>query len=261
MVLDFLVVDVAPTPILGLKNVCAVGSGAASHGSKCLRVVASYKDVFEGLGSLGTSHKIRLRADAVRVVHAPRRVAASLMKPLREELDCMLSLGVIEKGEEPTEWVSLLVLVEKPNGKLRLCLDPKPRILTSTLCGNIITSTASEVTREMAGAQYFTKLDASTGFWHMSLDEDSTRLTMFNTPFGRYCFRCLPFGISSAPGVFHKTVQQLFEGFTGVRSIHDDIIIWGKDKTEHDNRVINVLQKARQANLKLNRSKCMFSVH
>lgn len=124
--------------------------------------------------------------------------------------------------------------MEKPNGKLGLCLDPKD-LNKYIMQKHYYIPTASEVTRVMAEAQYFTKLDASTGFWHISLDEESTRLTMFKTPFRRYCFRRLPFGIVSAPEVFDRTVQQLFEGFTGMRFIHDDIMIWGKDTTEHDN--------------------------
>ena len=68
-----------------------------------------YSDVSKDLGVV---HKIRLRDDAVPVIHVPRRVPEALMEPLREELDRMLSLGVIGKVEAPTQWVSSLVIVQ-----------------------------------------------------------------------------------------------------------------------------------------------------
>ena len=64
--------------------------------------------------------------------------------------------------------------------------------------------TMEELTMEMKGAQYFTKLDASSGFWQIPLDESSSKLWTFATPFGRFRFCRLPFGIKSAPEVFQK---------------------------------------------------------
>ena len=264
--LDFLVVDVQSTPVLGLET-CeqldliqrVMTVSGQEPDQACSEIVQEYDDVFQGLGCLGVEYKIKLRDDAVPVIHAPRRVPVALMKPLREELDRMIDLGVIEKVEEPTEWVSSLVVVQKANGKLRLCLDPKD-LNKYVMREHYYIPVASEVTREMTGAQYFSKLDASSGFWQIPLTKECTRLTTFNTPFGRYCFRRLPFGIASASEVFHRTVQQIFEGLPGVRSIHDDIIVWGKDRREHDERLRIVLDKARKANLKLGRGKCQFAV-
>ena len=75
-------------------------------------------------------------------------------------------------------------------------------------------------------------LDASSGFWQLKLDEASTRLCTFNIPFGRYRFLRLPFGIISAPEVFHRTVRQLFEGIEGVETYIDDLLIWGETKED-----------------------------
>ena len=118
--------------------------------------------------------------------------------------------------------------------------------------------TAEEVIREMARAQFFTKLDASSGFWHIMLDQESALLMTFYTRFGHYCFKGLPFGIASAPELFHRTIQQLIKGLPEIRSIHDNIVIWGKDLAEHDRRVTGILEKAREVCLKLNCSKCQY---
>lgn len=90
----------------------------------------------------------------------------------------------------------------------------------------------------------------------MDLDEESAKLCTFNTPFGRHCFLRLPFGICSAPEVFHRTVQQLFDGIEGVGVFLDDIIIWGKTQNEHEKRLSEVLKQAQKSGLKLNRQKC-----
>lgn len=103
---------------------------------------------------------------------------------------------------------------------------------------------------------YSFRLDASSGFWQLKLDDVSSRLCTFNTPFGRYRFLRLPFGINSAPEVFHRTVKQLFEGIEGVETYIDDILIWGETKELHDSRLRLVLERARAKNFKLNKAKC-----
>ena len=109
-------------------------------------------------------------------------------------------------------------------------------------------------------AKYFTKLDASSGFWQMKLDNESSTLTCFNTAFGRYRFLRLPFGISSAPEVYHKELHMVFEHIDGVSTLIDDIIVWGTTIDEHNDRLQKVLEKTRSVNLKLNREKCKFGM-
>ena len=92
----------------------------------------------------------------------------------------------------------------------------------------------------------------------MKLDEDCSKLCVFNSPFRRYKYLRLPFGISSAPDVYHKKL--LFEHIDGVDTPMDDIIVWGSTKAEHDERLCEVLETTRKANLKLNRGKCELGV-
>ena len=111
--------------------------------------------------------------------------------------------------------------------------------------------TREEVMSRFAGATVFSKLDASSGFWQLNLDNESSDLCTFNTQFGRYRYLRLPFGISSAPEIYHRTIHQMFEHVDGVDTSMDDIIIWGSNVEEHDQRLHQVLQVARQNNLKL----------
>lgn len=120
--------------------------------------------------------------------------------------------------------------------------------------------TCEEIISEMAGANYFTKLDASQDFWQLRLDESSTKYCTFNTPFGRYCYLRLPFGIKSAPEIFHRAMEQIIEGLEGVRVYIDDIIVWGSSLQEHNQRLYKVMGRIQKYGLKLNRTKCEFAV-
>ena len=101
-------------------------------------------------------------------------------------------------------------------------------------------------------------MDASNGFWQIPVDEESSRLLTFNTPFGRYRFTRLPFGIHSASEVFQFEVAHIIEGIPGAANVQDDILIWSSTKEEHYKRLKLVFDCLKRAGLKLNRSKCVF---
>ena len=115
--------------------------------------------------------------------------------------------------------------------------------------------TIEEISARMPNAKYFSVLDASSGFWQVKLDHESAKLCTFNTPFGRYMFKRLPFGISSAQDVFQSIMSEMFEDIEGVEVVIDDLLIWGTTEEEHDARLEKVLQCAQQWNLKLNKEK------
>ncbi|VDI33051.1 Hypothetical predicted protein [Mytilus galloprovincialis] len=170
----------------------------------------------------------------------------------------MEKLGIVEKVEQPTEWVSSMVIVERADGKLRICLDPKD-LNRAIKREHFILPRREEITAKLAGAKYFSKLDASSGFWNIKLDEESSNLCAFNTPFGRFKFLRLPFGIKSASEVFHKAVCKILHGLNGVESFIDDILVWGCTKEEHK-RLKEGLERIRTANLKLRRDKCEIGI-
>ena len=110
----------------------------------------------------------------------------------------------------------------------------------------------------MAGSKYFTKLDASSVYWQMKIDKESSDLLMFYTPFGRYKFLSFLFGIHSASEIFQPELSQLIEGIKGTANVHDDIIIHAHTRELHDERVRLVLTRIRESGLKLNKQKCKF---
>ena len=100
-------------------------------------------------------------------------------------------------------------------------------------------TTIEEVVADMPQAKVFSVLDATSGYWQVKLDEASSKLGTFNTPFGRYRFTRY-FGILSAPEVFQNHTSKLFADMEGVKVIVDDLLIWGKDDEEHDTRLKQV---------------------
>ena len=89
------------------------------------RILNEYADVFDGIGCFDGEYHITLDTTVTPVVHSPRRVPFALREPLKEELDILIQQGIIAKVDRPTDWENSCVCVTKPNGKLRLCLDPK----------------------------------------------------------------------------------------------------------------------------------------
>ena len=103
----------------------------------------------------------------------------------------------------------------------------------------------------MAGATRFSKTDASSGYWQIAFDKESSNLLAFNAPFGRYKFKRLPFGVHCASEVFDKRIAEIIDGLLGCAHIQDDILVWGKDKDDHDQNLRAVMNRIQKSSLKL----------
>ena len=135
--------------------------------------------------------------------------------------------------EEPTDWVSSLAYAWKANGKLRVCLDPQD-INKAIKRDDYKTPTVEENTHQLAGSKKFTKVNETSSYLCIVLDYESSLLTTFNTPWGRYRFVHLPWGLVSAQDIFQWMMNQILEYCEGAIGIADDVVIHGKDDEEHD---------------------------
>ena len=159
-----------------------------------------------------------------------------------DEIERMEQVGVIVRVSEPTEWCAGMVVVPKVNNKVRICVDLT--WLNESVCRERHPlPTVEQTLAQLAGAKVFTKLDANLGFWQIPLSPESVLLISFITPFGRYCFCRLPFGITSAPEHFQRRMSDLLSGLDGVVCMIDDILVHGRTAEEHDDRLTNVLQR------------------
>ena len=114
-----------------------------------------------------------------------------------------------------------------------------------------------ELAHKPSGAQHFSKLDAKNGYWSIPLDEGSQLLTTFHTPFGRFCFRRMPFGLVMSQDVFLQRMDLILEKCPGTIGPIDDVIVYGKMKEEHARNLYNLMRIAQTEGLCFNSEKCM----
>ena len=222
-------------------------------------IVDKFPQLFRGLGKMQCTYNIKLKPGSKPfALFTPRRIAIPLRPRVKEELQRMERLGVIEKVDKPTEWCAGIVVVPKPSGKVRICVD-LTRLNESVCREHHLLPTVEEALAQIGGAKVFSKLDANSGFWQIELSNNSAPFTTFITPFGRFCFKRLPFGITSAPEFFQKKMSELLTGLEGVVCLMDDVLVGGKTQQEHNDRLEAVLNRMRAAGLTLNREKCEFS--
>ena len=214
----------------------------------------------KGVGLLEGTYHIRLDPSVSPVQHAPRRVPVPLREVLKETLDDLTQQDIIAPVQKPTAWISSMVIVPKKNGGLRICLDPQD-LNWAILREHYPLPTIEDVATRLHGAKVFTVLDVRKGFWHVELDEPSSFLTSFNTPFGRYRWKRMPFGISSAPEVFQCRMHELIEGLRGVEVIADNFVAVGFGNTmeeavrDHDLNLEAFLQRCADRGVRLNAEK------
>ncbi|UYV72884.1 K02A2.6-like [Cordylochernes scorpioides] len=183
--------------------------------------------------------------EATPVQQHPRRIPIGLKAEFKRKLDDLEGRGIIERVQKYSSWISNLVLVKKQN-KLRVCLDP--RDLNKVIkIPHFQIPTIDEI--------------LPNGVWQVKLDSQSSDLTTFWTPFGRYKWLRMPFGISAAPEEFQRRLHEVIEGLEGVEVIADDILFFGKGNTTEDTirddniKLEQLLMRARERNLKFNKDK------
>ena len=171
----------------------------------------------------------------------------------------MVSDGIIRKVDHHTDWCSSVTYVSKKDGTIRICLDPQKLNLALKRCPHTI-PTVEEINPELTKAKFFSKRDAKTGYWSVCLAKDSTELTTFRTPFSRYCYLRLPFGLPVSQDIFQQHMDRIIEKCEGVHGISDDLIVHGATEEEHDKRLHNPMTIAKTEGLRFNSEKCVIKI-
>ena len=166
-------------------------------------IAEEFTDVFTGLGYMEGEYHIELDYKVEPVIHPPRRVPYSLLEKLKQKLQELEEKDVIRKVDRSTPWVNSLVIVEKRDESLRLCLDPRDLNKAIRREQHRI-PTAEDIASRLSGKKVFSITVEKDGFWQVPLDDKSSNLCTFNTPYGRYHFKRMSFGIKSSPEVFQK---------------------------------------------------------
>ena len=223
-------------------------------------VIAEFDEVFHGVGKL-TDVQVHLHIDenVKPVVQPTRRIPFALRQKVEQEIVRLQENDIIEPAQGPTLWVSPIVAFPKPNNpdKLRLCVDMR-QANTAILRERHPQPTIEDLLNDLNGARYFSKLDLTAAYHQLELDEQSRYITTFTTHKGLVQYKRLNFGTSSASEIFQSTIQSVFNGISGCRNISDDLIIFGKTQSEHDQTLRTVLQVAKERNLRFGFDKCEF---
>lgn len=237
-----------------VKVLNKISEGVSQENVKITRqIIQKYSGRFKG------EVKLQVDNDIKPSIQAPRRHPLAKQKQPREEINKLVSEGIIVKEEEHTEWCSNVMLLEQ-NNKTRLVLDPI-QLNKALLRPNYQFTTVEEILPSISKAKIFSKLDARKGFWQVVLDEESSRLTTFWTPFGRYRWKRMPFGISPANEIFQHKQNEILSGLKGVEAIADDLLVYGVGDTldeavkDHNKNLENLLERLEKKGCKLNKYK------
>ena len=220
-----------------------------------------FGEVFNGIGCFKGTFSLQFKPDSKPYQAPSRCVAYGLQKPFKEELKCLQEMDIITPlGVDKTlEWCNSFVLVPKANGKVRLCLDPVQ--LNQALIRQVHRGpTLNDILPRLNNVQYMSTIDASSGYHNLKLDKQSSYLTTFSCPFGRYWYKPLPFGVALVGNMFQCKIDKIFNNMPNVFGNADNILVIGYDKNgaDHDEAVYSVLRQCQDVNLKLNNEKCHF---
>uniref|UniRef100_A0A2N9HAB0 Uncharacterized protein n=1 Tax=Fagus sylvatica TaxID=28930 RepID=A0A2N9HAB0_FAGSY len=182
------------------------------------------------------------------------------MQPSWRKVDKLLTAGFIREVYYP-EWLANVVMVKKPNGKWRMCVDftdlnkacpkdsyPLPRI------DQLVDSTA--------GHKLLSFMDAFSGYNQIRMEEEDQEKTAFITSRGLFCYKVMPFGLKNAGATYQRLVNKMFHDQIGrnVEVYVDDMLVKSKENEDHLKDLKETFQALRTYNMKLNPEKCAFGV-
>ncbi|GFW81770.1 retrovirus-related Pol polyprotein from transposon 297 [Trichonephila clavipes] len=207
-----------------------------------------------GLTNL-VEHEIQLVSDQP-VRTKPYRMSHRQNEILRNEINRMLKLGIIEVGE--SDYMSPMILVEVTGKEPRPCIDYRK------LNGIIRTEyfplpNIEERVEKVSAAKFITVLDLSKGYWQIPLSKTAERYAAYCTSFGTYRPLRMSFGLKNAPYFFSKLMAELLNGLEDfVVPYLDDIAIFSDTWESHIKHMETVLQRIKRAKLTIKPSKCKF---
>ena len=158
------------------------------------------------------------------------------------ELDRLVADGILEPVQYDN-WASPIVPMLKSDGtSVRVCCDFKATVNPVSALDHYPIPKVEDLFATLAGGKLFSKIDLSQAFQQVPLEEESKKYVVINTLKGLFRYTRLPFGVSSAPGIFQRVMESLLQGLPGMIVYIDDILIAGSSVKEHLKRLDNVLR-------------------
>ncbi|GFO14921.1 transposon tf2-9 polyprotein [Plakobranchus ocellatus] len=190
-------------------------------------------------------------------VEKARPIPYALKKKVEQELDNLERQGIISSVKS-SDWATPIVPVLKANGDVRLCGDYKTTVNPNLYAEKYTLPRMEDMLAQLEQGEKFSKIDLRQAYLQLPLDEASKSITTINTSKGLYSYNRLPFGITSSPAIWQKTMDSVLQGIPGVQCNQDDMLVTGNTDEEHYQNLHSVLRRLQQHGLKANLQKCSF---
>nr|XP_051211131.1 uncharacterized protein LOC127328578 [Lolium perenne] len=203
-------------------------------------------------------HGIELMPGVQPVNVKPYLYSPQQKDEIERQIKDMIRQGIIKPSQSP--FASPVLLVRKKDGTWRFCVDYR-QLNAVTVKDRYHMPIVDELLDELAGAQFFTKLDLRSGYHQIRMRDEDERKTAFKTHEGHYEFRVMPFGLTSAPATFQTAMNTIFAHAIRrfVLVFVDDVLIYSKTLADHKRHLAEVFQILEQNKLFLKKSKCSFA--
>lgn len=231
-----------------------------SNGSSQLQTILDKnEEVFRAeLGSMkDITVKLHIKQGSKPVFMKARTVPYAIREKVEADLDALVESGVLEPVST-SEWATPIVPVPKKNGGIRTCGDFKVTVNPVLSAEQYPLPLIDDLFAGLSGGQKFSKIDLNQAYLQMHVDEESRELLTINTHKGLFRYCRLPFGITSAPALFQRAMDQILSGLQGVQCYLDDILCTGANDEEHLCNLDATLQRLREYGLRVRKEKCEF---
>lgn len=214
---------------------------------------------------LGTTNKmeqsISIKPNPIPVYVKPYRIPESLKSEVEKQIKNMLDNKIIERTN--SEWNSSVLLVPKKstdqNKKWKFVIDYRK-------VNNIIQDdkfplpNITEILDSLSGAVYFSHVDLQSSYYQTSLEPNSRKIAPFTTNSGQYQMMRLPMELKISPSAFSRVMSVTLSGLTCDKAFvyMDDLIVYGRNLESHSKNLIDIFERLRKVNLKVNPQKCEF---
>ena len=200
------------------------------------------------------AHDINTR-EASPIAQNYRRVPKGVEDKVDELVEQLLQHNIIRPSHSP--WNAPIVVVAKKNGDIRMCVDYR-RLNSITKRPIFPIPDAQQLFDTLDGACWFSTLDLSQGYHQVAVATEDIPKTAFTTRHGQFEYLRMPFGLCSAPATFQRLMHHVLQKENWIQCLIylDDVLVFGRTPVEHFGRLKTVLQRIREAGLKLLPEKC-----
>ena len=186
----------------------------------------------------------------------PYRTPPRWKNEVKEQIDNLLRMGIIRPTESP--WSSSVVTVGKKDGGVRICLDFKA-VNSITQPDPYQMPLIEEILDMLAEAKFISKIDLNKGYHQIPIESSDIPKTAFCTPWGKFEFCMMPFGLRNGPAVFQRLMDKILHGDQDVSRVYiDDIAVFSSSWEEHCSHISRVLGRLGKAGLTVNVKKCQW---